>query len=131
MKVEGTKVTSYTVIDAVTRKIQGIASVNGKGSFPYTVIVVDNGEQSRNKDTFSLQLSNGYSTSGVLKGGKIQIHKECGKPYDNDDKERYDDKNERDGHNDCKNDRLNEKDLFDRFKDNNNDNDWFKNWFNH
>ena len=144
VKVKSTKVTAYTVIDPVTRKIEGIAKVNGKGSFAYTVIVADNSEPGRNKDTFSLQLSNGYSTSGILKGGNIQLHMECGKPHDNDDKEKYDDKYERDGHNDCDNDRLNGKDLSDRNNDNkgndkgndkdnnkDNNNDWFKNWFNH
>jgi hypothetical protein len=127
VKVKSTKVTAYTVIDPVTRKIEGIAKVNGKGSYTYTVIVADNGEPGRNRDTFSLILSNGYSysASGTLKGGNIQLHKECGKPQDKDDKEKYDDKDERDGHNDCDNDRLNGKDLSDR------NNDWFKNWFNH
>jgi hypothetical protein len=127
VKVKSTKVTAYTYINPVTRKIEGIARVNGKGSYTYTVIVADNGEPGRTRDTFSLVLSNGYtySASGILKGGNIQLHKECGKPHDNDDKERYDDKDERDGYNDYDNDRLNGKDLSDR------NNDWFKNWFNH
>jgi hypothetical protein len=121
VKVTSTSVTGYTVIDAVTRRIEGIAKVNGKGSFTYTVVVVDNGESGRNKDSFSLTLSNGYSASGTLKGGNIQIHKECGKPRDNNDKENYYDKDESDGRNNCNNDRLSEKDLFDRFNDKNND----------
>lgn len=122
VKVKSTKVTAYTVIDPVTRKIEGIARVNGKGSYTYTVIVADNGEPGRTRDTFSLVLSNGYSysTSGILKGGNIQLHKECGKPQDKDDKEKYDDKDERDGHNNCDNDRLNHWDLFEKFKNNNN-----------
>jgi len=118
VKVKSTKITSYTVVDTVTRKIEGTARVNGKGSFTFTAIVADNG---RNKDSFSLQLSNGYSASGTLKGGNIQIHTVCGKSYDNHDRESYDDKDERDGHSNCDNDRLNERDLFDKFNSRNND----------
>jgi len=123
VKVKSTKVTAYTVIDPVTRKIEGIAKVNGKGSYTYTVIVADNGEPGRNTDTFSLVLSDGYrySTSGILKGGNIQLHKECGKPHDNDDKEKYDDKDERDGHHNCDNDRMSMADLFQQFNYKNND----------
>jgi hypothetical protein len=121
VSVKSTKVMAYTVIDPVTRKIEGIARVNGKGSFTYTVVVADNGEPGRNRDNFSLVLSNGYSTSGTLKGGNIQIHKECGNPHDKDDKEHYYDKNENDGHNNCNNDRMNERDLFDRFNIKNDD----------
>lgn len=73
VKVKSSSVTGYYVIDAVTRRIDGIATVNGQGSFTYTVIVVDNGEPGRN-DTFSIQLSNGYSNSGTLSGGNIQLH---------------------------------------------------------
>jgi len=101
-KVKSTSVTAYKVIDSVTRQIEGIARVNGKGSFNYTVVVVDNGEPGRN-DSFSLVLSNGYSAFGTLKGGNIQIHKECGKPHDHDDKENHDDKDE-EGHENCDND---------------------------
>ncbi|HYN44491.1 MAG TPA: post-COAP-1 domain-containing protein [Candidatus Limnocylindrales bacterium] len=100
-KVKSTNVTAYTYIDLVTRQIEGFAKVNGKGSFKYTVVVADNGEPGRNKDSFSLNLSNGYNASGILMGGNIQLHKECGKPHDNDDKEKHDDKDEREGHNNC------------------------------
>ena len=78
LKVKSTSVTGYTMIDAVTRKIEGIAKVNGEGRFTYTVVVTDNGEPGRD-DSFSLELSNGYATSGVLKGGNIQLHKDCDK----------------------------------------------------
>jgi hypothetical protein len=90
----------------VTRQIEGIAKVNGKGSFTYKVIVVDNGERGRN-DFFSLELSNAsgysYSASGTLKGGNIQLHTKCGES-DKQDKESYDDNDERDGHKNCDND---------------------------
>jgi hypothetical protein len=86
IKVKSTSVTAYIVIDSVTRQIEGRAKVNGRGSFKYTVIVVDNGEPGRN-DSFSLELSNGYNKSGTLKGGNIQLHKSCsdGDDHDNDD----------------------------------------------
>jgi len=83
VNVKSTSVTSYTVIDSKTRQIEGIAEVNGKGSFTYKVVVVDNGEPGRN-DSFSLELSNGYSASGTLEGGNIQLHMECGESNDND-----------------------------------------------
>lgn len=41
----------------------------------FTVDVQDNGEPG-SADTFSIQLSNGYSASGVLSGGNIQLHNE-------------------------------------------------------
>lgn len=83
VKVKSTSVTAYIVIDAVTRQIEGVAKVNGKGSFNYTVIVVDNGEPGNN-DSFSIKLSNGYYASGNLKGGNIQLHKNCGDDQDDD-----------------------------------------------
>jgi hypothetical protein len=103
VKVKSTSVTAYIFIDPVTRQIEGLAKVNGKGSFTYKVVVVDNGEPGRN-DVFSLELSNGYSISGTLKGGNIQLHTKCGDSHDNYDQEKDDDKDERDGNNNCDND---------------------------
>lgn len=76
VKVKSTSVTAYTILNALTRQIEGVANVNGKGSFTYKVIVTDNGEPGR-QDIFSLELSNGYSASGVLEGGNIQLHQKC------------------------------------------------------
>jgi hypothetical protein len=100
VKVKSTGVTAYVVIDPVTRLIEGTAKIDGKGSFTYQVVVVDNGEPGRN-DSFSLQLSNGYSASGTLKGGNIQIHTKCGPSHGKDDKEYYHDKDENDGNRNC------------------------------
>ena len=72
VQVKSIEVTNYTVIDAVTRQIEGLAKVNGEGSFPYTVTVTDNGEPGR-EDIFTLTM-NGYSASGTLMGGNIQLH---------------------------------------------------------
>jgi hypothetical protein len=76
IKVKSTSITRYTVIDPVTRRIEGTANINGKGIFAFICIVSDNGEPGTN-DFFSLELSNGYHASGILSGGNIQLHKKC------------------------------------------------------
>lgn len=76
-KVKGTGVTAYTIVTPTTRHIEGTAEINGQGGFTYQVDVEDNGEPGRHSDTFALRLSNGYSASGLLDGGNIQIHKPC------------------------------------------------------
>jgi len=100
IKVRSTGVTAYTIIDEVTRQIEGTARVNGRESVTYKLVVVDNGERGRrhggSSDTFSLELSNGYSVSGTLEGGNIRIHQSC-KPsrdheHDSDCDHDYDDK---------------------------------------
>jgi len=73
IQVKGIEVTNYTVIDEVTRQIDGFAKINGEGSFAYTVVVSDLGEPGRN-DSFSIVLSTGYTASGTLNGGNIQLH---------------------------------------------------------
>jgi len=100
LRVKGTGVTAYIVLDAVTRRIQGTAKVNGVAGFTYQVDVSDNGEPGRN-DTFSLSLSSGYSASGKLAGGNIQLHKSHGRACkehdgdkDNDDHDEDDDHEE-------------------------------------
>jgi len=121
VSVKSTSVTDYIVIDSVTRQIEGIAKV-GRISVTYTVVVKDLGEPGRN-DSFSLELSNGYSASGTLTGGNIQLHMACGDSNDNHDKgdkndhfkkdkkddhnngdkEEYSDKDENDGNHNCDN----------------------------
>ena len=99
IRVKSKRVTGYTVIDPVTRQIDGIATVNGKGSFTYTAIVVDNGEPGTS-DSFSIELSNGYNASGTLEGGNIQLHRKCG-DNNKSDKEYYNDNDESEGHKNC------------------------------
>jgi hypothetical protein len=73
-KVKGTGVTDYLVIDATTRRlIKGTAEINGHAGYTYEAEVADNGEPGRS-DRFALTLSNGYSASGSLAGGNIQLH---------------------------------------------------------
>jgi hypothetical protein len=75
-QVKGTGVTAYQVVDAATRHIEGTAEVNGQDGFTYKVDVADNGEPGQN-DTFTIALSNGYSATGTLAGGNIQLHTPC------------------------------------------------------
>lgn len=77
IKVKSTSITAYTVIDDVTRRIEGAANINGQEAFTFICTVSDHGEPGR-KDCFSLELSNGYNISGILSGGNIQLHKKCG-----------------------------------------------------
>jgi hypothetical protein len=76
-KVKGTGVTGYEVTGSLSRRITGTAEVDGVGGFTYTVDVIDNGEPGR-EDTFTIELSNGYSASGTLAGGNIQLHAKPG-----------------------------------------------------
>ena len=77
IKVKGTSVTSYEVIGPTWRRITGTAEVDGTDGVGYTVDVTDAGEPGRD-DTFSITLSNGYSASGTLAGGNIQLHAKPG-----------------------------------------------------
>ncbi|MBI2690160.1 MAG: hypothetical protein HYX27_27965 [Acidobacteria bacterium] len=76
MKVKGTGVTAYVVVDATTRHIEGTAEINGQGGFTYLVDVSDNGEPGRD-DILTIRLSNGYFASGRLVGRNIQLHQPC------------------------------------------------------
>jgi hypothetical protein len=79
LKVKGTGVAHYVIVDATTRHIDGTAEVNGVSGYTYSVDVADNGEPGR-KDTFKLTLSNmsnKYSAGGLLDGGNIQLHNPC------------------------------------------------------
>jgi len=106
-KVKGTGVTAYSVLDAVTRRIEGTAKVNGVAGFTYRVDASDNGEPGR-KDVFAISLRDGtgklvYTASGTLGGGNIQLHKSHGgacKEHDGD-KDDHDDGDD-DGHKDHK-----------------------------
>jgi hypothetical protein len=73
MKVKGTSVLAYTATDETTRHIEGTALIDGTPG-TYSVDVSDKGEPGRS-DTFTLRLSNGYTASGSLVGGNIQLHK--------------------------------------------------------
>lgn len=73
MKVKGTGVTAYEILNETKRRIKGNCEINGQGGYTYTVEVDDAGEPGRG-DTFDLQLSNDYHSGGNLDGGNIQLH---------------------------------------------------------
>lgn len=73
IKVKATSIDSLTIIGNQA-SIQGSATVNDGREVTYYVVVADNGEPGRGADTFSINLSNGYSASGALVGGNIQLH---------------------------------------------------------
>ena len=70
--VKSTSITSV-VVDGDCARINGTATVNGSGAVDFQTQVCDNGEPGNN-DTFSINMSDGYSASGTLRGGNIQIH---------------------------------------------------------
>jgi hypothetical protein len=70
--VKSTSVTSVSV-NGNCAQILGTATVNGDGSVSFQVQVCDNGEPG-STDTFSINMSDGYVASGILRGGNIQIH---------------------------------------------------------
>ncbi len=74
VKVKATGVTDYIVLNDTTRRIQGTAELNGVGGFTYEVDVTDSGEPGTS-DTFAITLSSGYTASGTLRGGNIQLHR--------------------------------------------------------
>lgn len=57
------------------REMRGAATINGQGGYEYQVVACDTAQPGRGTDTFALSLSNGYSASGTLGGGNIQLHK--------------------------------------------------------
>src|SRR5712692_1831244 len=75
MKVKGTGVTAYVIVNPTTRRIEGTCEINGI-SGTYKVTVSDNGEPGR-LDSFTLELSSGYFATGNLDGGNIQLHTPC------------------------------------------------------
>ena len=57
--------------------IYGHATSNGVAT-TYVIHVADNGDPGRGVDTFSIVTGSGYSASGTLTGGNIQVHKSRG-----------------------------------------------------
>ncbi|MFL5312291.1 MAG: post-COAP-1 domain-containing protein [Myxococcales bacterium] len=98
-KVSGARVTSYIALDKSTRRIEGTANVNGRAGFTFRVDVSDNGEPGRN-DTFAIHLSNGYTASGTVAGGNIQLHKAHGRGCDEKDHDEAGHHDDHDDHDD-------------------------------
>jgi hypothetical protein len=71
--VNGTSVMNYIIIDATTREITYACEINHASGHTCVVRAADNGEPGVN-DTFTITLDTGYSASGNLAGGNIQLH---------------------------------------------------------
>jgi hypothetical protein len=86
LRMESKSVTAYIERGANSRRIQGTAEINGRpGTFQVDVTDNESGA-----DSFAIQLSNGYSASGNLKRGHIEIHKRCHDDNDDHDRDRKD-----------------------------------------
>lgn len=70
--VKSIAITSVTV-NGTCGTLLGTATVNGSGSVGFQVTICDNGEPGTN-DTFSINMSDGYSAGGTLINGNIQLH---------------------------------------------------------
>jgi hypothetical protein len=73
LHVRSTDITAYIIVNATTRRIEGTAILNDGSTVTFVVIVTDNGEPGT-ADTFSISLSNGFTASGTLVGGNVQVH---------------------------------------------------------
>jgi len=71
--VKSTAIASVTVTGNCAQ-ITGTARVNNAPGVGFNVDVCDNGEPGKDSDTFSLVMSDGYTASGTLGGGNVQIH---------------------------------------------------------
>jgi hypothetical protein len=78
LHVKAISVTRYAegTTGRTSRLFEGAAEIDG-ASGTYSVEVADHGEPGKSTDTFRIQLSTGYSASGPLAGGNIQLHKPC------------------------------------------------------
>jgi hypothetical protein len=72
VRVESTKITGYSIVDAKTRRITGTAKINGQpGTF--ILIVSDKANPGAGFDTFEIKLSTGYQVKGTLVQGNIEL----------------------------------------------------------
>jgi len=76
MRVHSNTITQLVIV-GTQATIYGTATINGRGSFDFVVVVYDNGEPGAGVDSFELRLGNGYTAGGtIMAGGNIRIHKE-------------------------------------------------------
>jgi hypothetical protein len=81
LRMTSTSVTAYLEKGPNARRIQGTAEINGKKG-TYQLDVSDDASAVA---TFAIRLSTGYSASGELKRGRIEIHQCCANNNDHDD----------------------------------------------
>jgi ice-binding like protein len=92
LRMRSTSVTAYLVKGPNARRIQGTAEINGHDG-TYQLDVTDDESAT---DSFAIRLSNGYSASGKLENGRIEIHVRC--PGDKNDKDKDKDKDKDEDH---------------------------------
>jgi len=81
LRMKSTSVTAYLEKRPNSRRIQGTAKINGQdGTFQLDVTDDESAPAS-----FTIRLSNGYSASGDINGGHIEIHRCC--HNNNDDRD--------------------------------------------
>jgi hypothetical protein len=76
--MKAASITVYQASSNTSRHFEGTCEIDGLAGYTYSIDVTDNGEPGRN-DLLSISLSNGYSRSGALAGGNIQLHNPCPK----------------------------------------------------
>jgi hypothetical protein len=76
LKMKAASITVYQASSNTSRHFEGTCEIDGLAGYTYSIDVTDNGEPGRN-DLLSISLSNGYSRSGALAGGNIQLHNPC------------------------------------------------------
>jgi hypothetical protein len=74
LHLKGTTITDYVVVDDDTRQFEGSGTIDGQ-AVTFVVTVTDAGEPGTS-DTFEITISTGYTASGTLQGGNIQLHTE-------------------------------------------------------
>jgi|RhiMethySRZTD1v2_1073278.scaffolds.fasta_scaffold00344_7 hypothetical protein len=74
MRVQSTSITSYTIVDANTRRVTGICKVDGVDGFTFTATMRDIGEPST-LDEFGITIAAiAYVAHDRLQGGNVQLH---------------------------------------------------------
>jgi hypothetical protein len=92
LRMKSTSITAYLERGPNSRRIQGTAEINGQNG-TYQLDVSDDESAT---DSFAIRLSTGYSASGELKGGHIEIHKCC--HHDNNEHDKGCSDNDKDHH---------------------------------
>jgi hypothetical protein len=73
VKVHCTDVIAWSQVSATEVRVFGDATVNGTAT-SYEIDAQDNAESGIGADTFSISTGTGYSASGTLSAGNVQIH---------------------------------------------------------
>ena len=86
LRMKSTSVTAYLDRGPNSRRIQGTAEINDKdGTYQLDVSANESAPAS-----FAIRLSTGYSASGVIKGGHIEIHRCCSNDPNGDGNDKED-----------------------------------------